>query len=493
MGFSVYMSEDRREETLDPENWEDLKAIGHRMVDDMMDYLASVRERPPAMPVNAKFVESFMKPVPMEPEGIEKVYSDFQGSVLKNHMGLNTHPRFWGWVVGTGTAQGALAEMLATGINFNMPGGPFVPVVMETQVLEWFKGIFGFPREASGLLVGGGSDANLLGIAVARNTKAGFDVRKLGQAAAPKRMVLYGSTETHVCIDKAVQLLGIGEENFRKIPVDDDFRVRVDLLEETIRKDKANGLQPFCVVGNAGTTNTGSFDDLAALADVCQREGLWFHVDGAFGAWAAIGEDTRPLVRGIDRADSLAFDLHKWMYMPFEVACTLVRREEDHFKTFAEHPDYFGSANTMKLRTDYGIQVSRYFRSLKVWMSLKEHGLNKYGRLVQQNCDQARYLAGLLEASPEFELLAPVASNVVCFRFRIPGLPEEALNEFNSKIPMMLMGMGVAMISDTRIKGKLALRVCVVNHRSRREDFDFFVAKLKEAGAMLVQKMGEKP
>jgi len=485
------VEEQRVEETLDPENWGELKALGHRMVDDMIDHLASVRQRPPMMPINEKMAAAFMKPLPMEPEGIDRAYGDFKENVLGPHMGLNTHPRFWGWVVGTGTAQGALAEMLATGINFNMPGGPFPPVLVETQVLEWFKGIFGFPKEASGLLVGGGSEANLLGIAVARNTKAGFNLRQLGQAAAPKRMVLYGSAETHVAIDKAVQLLGLGEDSYRKIPVDDDYRIRVDILEEEIRKDKEAGFAPFCVVGTAGTTNTGSFDDLSKLADICAREGLWFHVDGAYGAWAAISGSTKHLVAGLDRADSLAFDLHKWMYMPFDVACTLVRNEEDHFKTFAEHPDYFNATGTMKFRTDYGLQISRYFRSLKVWMGLKEHGLNKYGRLVQQNCDQAQYLAGLIRCSPELELMAPVASNTVCFRYRVPGMPEDALNELNIKLQNMLTGMGVAVISYTKLKGRTALRACIVNHRSRREDFDFFVGKVKEAGAMMIQKMGE--
>jgi glutamate/tyrosine decarboxylase-like PLP-dependent enzyme len=213
-------------------------------------------------------------------------------------------------------------------------------------------------------------------------------------------------------------------------------------------------------------------------------------VDGAFGAWVAISTESKHLVKGMDRADSLAFDLHKWMYMPFEVACILIRREEDHFKTFAEHPDYFGASKTMKLRTDYGIQVSRYFRSLKVWMSLKEHGIKKYGRLVQQNCDQAKYFADLVKASPELELLAPVASNVVCFRYHPPGIPEAALNEINSKIQMMLMGMGVAVVSDTKLKGKVSLRICIVNHRSRREDFDFLQLKVKEIGSIILQKMG---
>ncbi len=481
----------RVEESLDPESWGELKELGHRMVDDMVDHIATVRERPPVIMANEQIASAFTKPLPMEPEGIEKAYDDFKTGVLATHGGLNTHPRFWGWVVGTGTAQGALAEMLATGINFNMPGGPFAPVLVETQVLEWFKGIFGFPKGASGLLVGGGSEANLLGIAVARNTKAGFDVRKLGQSAAPKRMVLYGSTETHVCIDKAVQLLGLGEDSYRKIPVDDDYRMRVDLLEAEIVKDKAAGLMPFMVVGTAGTTNTGSFDDLDKIADVCQREGLWLHVDGAFGAWAKIAPSIAPLVKGIDRADSLAFDLHKWMYMPFDVACTLVRREEDHFKTFAEHPDYFGNAATMKMRTDYGVQVSRYFRSLKVWMGLKEHGLSKFGRLVQQNCDQAKYFEGLVKASPSLELLAPVASNVVCFRYKASGLPEAVLNELNAQMVRMLMGMGIAVVSDTKLKGgKVALRVCITNHRTRRQDLDFLAGKMPEAGAMMLQRMG---
>lgn len=196
------------EETLDPEDWSALKELGHKMVDDMVDHIATVRQKPPMMQIDPQVAAALARPIPMEPEGFEKAYSDFKKSILSVQPGLNTHPRFWGWVVGTGTAQGALAEMLATGINFNMPGGPFAPVLMETQVLEWFKTIFGFPSGASGLLVGGGSEANLLGIAVARNTKAGFDVRKMGQAAAPRRMVLYGSTETHVCIDKGVQLMG---------------------------------------------------------------------------------------------------------------------------------------------------------------------------------------------------------------------------------------------------------------------------------------------
>jgi glutamate/tyrosine decarboxylase-like PLP-dependent enzyme len=475
------------EETLDPEDWRTMKALGHRMVNDMMDYLATVRARPPAMPVPENVAVKFRQPLPMEPQGAEKAYQDFQENVLRVHMGLNAHPRFWGWVVGTGTPLGMLAEMLAAGINFNMPGGPFAPVMIENQVLAWLKEMLGYPVDASGLLVSGGSEANLIGLAVARNARAGFNIRKLGQQAAPRKMTLYCSEETHSSVQKAVELLGLGDESLRRIPVDDDYRIETEALEEAIRKDRVAGHQPFCVIGNAGTVNTGAFDDLKVLADVCSREGLWFHIDAAFGAWTALSPKLRHLVAGMDRADSLAFDLHKWMYMPFEIGCILVRREEDHYKTFTLTPDYFGHNIDMRMTSDYGIQVSRYFRSLKAWMSLKEHGVLKYGRLIQQNVDQAHYLAELIRASPELELLSPVVSNVVCFRYRGVGLDDTALNELNSKLPRLLMANGVAMISDTKLKGRFALRVAVVNHRSRREDFELLVRQIKQLGGSLTK------
>jgi len=476
------VTEHTLEETLDPKDWEELKKIGHQMIDDMIDRIATVRQRPPMKFADEKLVLEFMKPLPLEPQELEEVYDEFKENMMNQHMGLNTHPRFWGWVVGAGTAQGALAEMLATGINFNMPGGPFIPVLMESQVLEWFKNIFRFPKEASGLLVGGGSEANLLGIAVARNAKAGFDVRKLGQVAAVKKMIIYASTETHVCIDKAVQLLGLGMDNFKKIPVDENYQIRTDHLSEEIRKDKNNGLAPFCIVGNAGTTNTGSFDDLNKLAEICADEGLWLHVDGALGAWATINDSTKALVNGMEKADSLAFDLHKSMNMPYDVACILIRNEEAHYKTFAEHPDYFGGSRTMKLRTDYGLQVSRYFRSLKVWMGLKEHGLNKFGRLIKQNFEQAQYLAKRIESSKNLELMAPTAFNVVCFRYKPHGFDDDALNEINNKINNMLTRMGVAVLSTTKLNSKTALRACIVNHRSNQEDFDLLLSKISEIG-----------
>jgi glutamate/tyrosine decarboxylase-like PLP-dependent enzyme len=304
-------------------------------------------------------------------------------------------------------------------------------------------------------------------------------------------MTLYGSNETHSSVQKAVELLGLGSNSFRQIPVDKDFQIDLSELETTITRDRQGGCQPFCIVGNAGTVNTGAIDDLEALAHICDREKLWFHVDGAFGALAGLSPELRPLVAGMEKADSLAFDLHKWMYMPYEVGCALVRQEEAHRKAFALTPDYLthsdrGLAGGKIWFSDYGVQLSRGFRALKVWMSIKEHGVQKYARLIKQNVDQAHYLAKLVEDSADLQLLAPVPLNIVCFRFTADQHDDETLNELNKELLIQLHESGVAAPSYTLIKGKYALRVAITNHRSRREDFEELVAEVIRLGNKLV-------
>lgn len=312
------------EETLDPKDWEAMRALGHQMVDDRMTYLETVRERPVWQPIPEKVRENLKKPLPMEPQGAKRAYQDFLENVLPHPMG-NIHPRFWGWVEGTGTPFGMLAEMLAAGMNPDLGAGNHVANYVEAQVLDWLKEMLGYPAEASGLLVSGGSMANLVGLTVARNTMAEFDVRQHGLQASSRKMTLYGSAEMHSSFQKAIELLGLGNDSLRKIPVNADFQIDTETLEMAISEDRSEGYQPIAVIGNAGTVSTGTFDDFNALADICAREGLWFHVDGAFGAWAALSPKLRHLVSGMERADSLAFDLHKWMYMPFELGCALVR------------------------------------------------------------------------------------------------------------------------------------------------------------------------
>ncbi len=482
------------EETLDPEDWESMRALGHRMLDDMLDYMKMVRDRPVWRPISAEARAHFDRPLPLDPQPPEEVYQDFLENVLPYPIG-NIHPRFWGWVFGNGTVMGALAELLAASMNTNTGGIDYHSANhVEKQVIDWFKEMLGFPASASGLLTSGCSAANLIGLAVARNTKAGFDLRLEGiQQAARHKMVLYASREIHSSVQKAVELLGLGSSALRLVPVNGHFQIDLEALRAAIAQDRQIGHQPFCVVGAAGTTNTGAIDDLTALADICQQEDLWLHVDGAFGAWAALAPGAKDLVRGMERADSLAFDLHKWMYMPYEIGCVLVRCEEHHRKAFSLTPAYLAhgeggrgmTGGDLPWFSDYGYQLSRGFRALKAWMSLKEHGIRKYGRLIQQNIDQAHYLAGLIDAAPELELAAPVTLNVVCFRYVRPGLDDAGLDTLNKRVLVELQEQGIAAPSGTVIGGKYVLHVAHTNHRSQREDFDVVVREVIRIGREL--------
>lgn len=475
--------------TLDPQNWNDLRQLGHRMVDEMMTYLETVRDRPVWQRMPDAVRASFGGSAPRRPEGAEHAYADFTANVLPYPTG-NIHPRFWGWVMGNGTPSAALAEMLAATMNPNVGGADHAANLVEAQVIEWCKEITGYAADASGILVSGGSMANLVGLAVARNASAGFDVRKLGVSAARGPMVLYASVETHSSVQKAVELMGLGEANYRRIPVNDQHEVDVAALAAAIAADRAAGCQPLCVVGNAGTVNTGAIDDLSALAELCRREKLWFHVDGAFGAIAALDPEYRARLVGMEQADSLAFDLHKWMYMPYEVGCVLVRHPETHRDTFSLTPGYLvhatrGTAAGDLWFSELGPQLSRGFRALKVWMSIKEHGLDRFAALVRQNVDQARYLGSLVEQHEELELLAPVPLNIVCYRYVAPGLSEEQLNALNAELLIRLQESGVAVPSNAILNGHYAIRVANTNYRSTREDFDLLVRETVRLGQEL--------
>jgi len=479
----------RAEESLDPDDWDGLRVLGHRMVDDMLTYLRTVRDRPVWRPIPADVRARFRGPVPHDPQGAERAYADFRDYVLPHPMG-NIHPRFWGWVMGTGTPLGALADMLAAGMNPNMGGGDHVANHVEAQVLDWCKEMLGFPADASGLLVSGGSMANLVGLAVARSARAGFDIRKRGVRGATGPLTVYGSVEMHSSIQKGVELLGLGSDALRQVPVNAEFEIDVAALERMVTEDRTAGCRPTCVIGNAGTVGTGAIDDLRRLAAVAARERLWFHVDGAFGALAVLVPEFRPQLGGMEVADSIAFDLHKWMYVPFEAGCTLVRDADAHRRAFALRPDYLthaerGLAAGNLWFSDYGIQLTRGFRALKVWMSLKEHGLDKYARLVRQNIDQARYLAELIREAPDLELLAPVPLNIVCFRYVAQHRDDAALDALNQELLIQLHEQGIAVPSNLTLGGRFALRVAITNQRSRREDFDLLVSEVRRIGAAL--------
>jgi aromatic-L-amino-acid/L-tryptophan decarboxylase len=491
------MMDNQPEISLDPENWEAMRALGHRMVDDMLDYLQNRRDNPVWQPTPDEVKTRLRAGVPLEAQGAEQAYEDFLRDVLPYVMG-NTHPRFWGWVMGPGTPLAVLADMLASAVNPNMGGGEHASNRVEAQVVAWFKELFGYPPESSGLLVSGGSMANLVGLVVARYVKAGFNVRKEGIYGSSRRMMIYCSSETHSSVQKAVELMGLGSDSVHSIPVNEAFQIDTGELETAIAADRAAGHQPFCIVGSAGTTNTGAIDDLMQLASIAARENLWFHVDGAIGALLALSPDLRPLIAGMERADSFAFDLHKWLYMPFEVGCILVRSAENHRRAFSLTPEYLkhaerGLAAGTLWFSDYDVQLTRGFRALKVWLSLKADGAAKYGQAIQQNVEQARYLEKLVHDAPMLELLAPVALNIVCFRYRVEGWDDAALNRLNEEILLRLQESGIAVPSSTTLNGRYAIRVSITNHRSRRDDFDLLVGEVRRLGELLVQSGVSEP
>ncbi len=475
---SESLNQNLPEESLDPLDWGPLRELGHRMLDDMLSYQETVRERPAWKPIPEEVLRALDEPLPLEPQGAESAYADFKEQVLPYPVG-NIHPRFWGWVNGTGSPLDMLSEMLAAGMNPNTAGFQQSSTYVEFKVLDWLKEMLAFPPDAGGILVSSGSVANLVALTVARNARAGFDLRRNGVRDSP-RLCMYASSETHFSVQKAVEFLGMGSESLRYIDVHDDLSIDVDALHAAVRRDREAGMRPIAVIGNAGTVNTAAMDDLEGLADVCAQENLWLHVDGAFGALAWLSPKLRPLLRGMERADSLSFDLHKWMYLPYDVGCTLVRRADEHRDTFALEPAYLsrmkrGVSSVTTVFSEFGLDLSRSFRALKVWMALKARGVHQYTRLIEQNVAQAAYLAKRVEQSESLELMAAVQLNIVCFRYAPAGVPEESLNEMNQRILERIQEQGIAVPSHTVLDGRFCIRVAITNHRTRRSDLDLLV------------------
>lgn len=469
-------------ETLDPQNWDEIRAQGHRMLDDMIDYAANVRDRPVWRPIPDSVRARFHEGLPHEPCGLGEVYREFTDFIAPYATG-NVHPGFMGWVHGGGSVVGMLAEMLAAGLNANLGGRDHIPIEVERQIVEWTRQMFGFPDGASGIFVTGTSMANLMAVLVARTTALGPSVRRRGVGDEGGRLTAYASTAAHGCITKAMDIAGFGSDALRCVDVDRFHRIDVAALRTRIALDREAGLRPFLVVGSAGTVDIGAIDDLRALSALCREEGLWFHVDGAYGALGILSPALAPRLAGLEHADSIALDFHKWGQVPYDAGFLIVRDGERHRQTFSAPAAYLrretrGLSAGSLWPCDLGPDLSRGFRALKTWFTLKTYGTDRLGAIITRTCALAGYLEARILAEPRLELLAPVQLNIVCFRYRAADA-----NRVNRDIVIDIQESGIVAPSTTLLGGELAIRAAIVNHRTDTRDIDALISAVLEFGA----------
>ncbi len=443
----------------------------------------------------------FDEPLPQESQSIETILRDVENNIFANST-LYLTPRFLGYINSGGNQASVLGELLASAINQICAMWHFSPAASEVErrVIQWIAQFIGYASEAGGCLLSGGSAGNLVGLAVARKQKAQFDAASLGMRGGPP-VTTYVSQEGHASLEKSMVLLGMGRNQLRKIAVRDDFTIDLEALENQITEDRKNGYRPICVVGNAGTTNTGAVDPLDALAEFCQKQQLWFHVDASYGGPAAGTEAAGKLFRGLDQADSVVVNPHKWLYVPAEAACILVREPRALRHTFQVAADYLreesdAGADAPLDFKDYSPQLHRSFRALKVWMTFKAYGARKLRAAIESNIEIMRYLADRIDQSQDFVRLAPVPLSVVCFQYRAPDISVHGDQEYLDRLNLQLLNAlekdGRVFLSGTKIHGKRVLRACSVNHRLLQEDVDFLLDVIREIGRLLIGK-GQSP
>jgi glutamate/tyrosine decarboxylase-like PLP-dependent enzyme len=480
------MSEDRGK-------WEwtaqEIKRIGYRVVDVIAEHLTALPAEPVFRPFPQGLAARYLdgSPPPESGQSADEILETFASEIEPFPFG-NGHPRFYRWVNSPPAIMGVLAEALAAAMNPSCAGGNHAAIYVERQVIGWFKRMLGFPKESMGLFVSGGSMAALTGLAVARHVKSGFDVRAQGVQSATPRLVCYKSSEGHGCNQKAIELLGIGNDNLRIIERDRFQRMIPNALEEAIRNDLAAGHRPIAVIASAGAVNTGTIDPLSEIADVCERHKVWLHVDGAYGAPAILSEKYRQELAALSRADSVALDPHKWLYVPVEAGLVLVRDAEAMRSAFSLVPPYLRTDGSitgvggLPWFSEYGFQQTRGFRALKVWMALKHHGAAGYRRAIERDIALAEHLAGLIRKDTDLELFEPQSLSIVCFRYRPPDVRPAALDALNRQLLERIQLGGEAFLSSTVMNDVFWLRACIVNPRASVGDIEALVAIVKTAG-----------
>ncbi|EGV15960.1 pyridoxal phosphate-dependent decarboxylase family protein [Thiocapsa marina] len=477
-----------KQSALDPDDWDEYRVQAHRLLDVCVDHLQNARERP-WRPVPDGIKQRLGLDDASSPSALSEVADELLADILPFGTG-NTHPRFFGWVHGTGLSIGVLADLVASTMNSNCGGRDHVAVYVERAVIDWCKRTFGFPDEANGVLVTGTSQATVIALAVARTRALGAGSRREGLRNGPA-LAAYAREGVHIAIIKALELLGIGADALRRIPLDDAGAMDMACLHEAVECDREAGRVPFCLIGTAGSVDRGEFDDLQALAGFARERELWFHIDGAFGAWVVLADAPwNRLAAGIGQADSVAFDFHKWMYVQYDCGAVLIRDEALHRQTFAGRPAYladqvWGLGGGEPWFFDYGIDLSRGFRALRVWAALRLHGSAAFGATISRNCALALRMAECVSTAPELELAAPVRLNVCCFRAAPQGLAADAQDQLNVRIAQELQIAGSAVFSTTMVDGRIVLRAAITNHRTDQQDVDESVA----AAAQLAQRL----
>lgn len=427
----------------------------------------------------------FEEPLPEEPEDVDRVLEQV-GERVFGTMTRSMGPRYFGYITGGGNQVAVLAEMIKASINQNNLKWHSSPASteMERLVMRWVAEFTGYPAASAGVLLSGGSVANFNCLAVARKVKSPVDVSEEGMYGS-RPMTVYVSEEGHSSFDKAADMLGIGRRYLRKIPVDRELRIDLEALERCIDRDKNAGLHPICAIGVAGTTNSGAVDDLEGVADICDKHDLWYHVDAAYGGPAARVAGVSSLFRGLDRADSLVVNPHKWMYVPFEAGGALVKNPDHLRATFSTVPDYLKSDRVDDGRTDlmeYNLPLTKEFKALKVWMTLKTYGARRIRQAIRDDIDRARLLSKLVEEHPRLEMTAPAPLSIACFRYNPGGLSEEELNRVNDRIVRKVEEDGRVFLTGTRIRGISSLRACFINHRTRESDVRLLTEVIAELG-----------
>jgi glutamate/tyrosine decarboxylase-like PLP-dependent enzyme len=459
--------------TLDPADWSELRALGHRMMDDMIDHLAGLRETPVWRPMPDDVRGAFSTPLPASGRNLASLYEAF-GNNIQPYVTGNTHPKFMGWVHGGGNPVSMLADLLAGAMNANCGGRDHVGIAVERQVIAWAAQMVGMPETTSGVLLTGSSMANFVAVLCAKYRVLGAAGRE--QGVSGHRLVAYASTGVHRCVPGALDMAGLGLHALRKISVDAQYRMDIAALRAAIEADRAAGLTPFLVVGTAGTVDVGAIDDLAAIADVAAAENIWFHADAAFGALASLSPTLKPRLAGIERADSVAFDFHKWAQVNYDAGCVLVRDAALQLATFSQATTYLAAADGLAggqpWPCDLGPDLSRGFRALKIWMTISAYGSDAFGAIVDKTCALAARLAALVEASEGLELAAPAPLNIVCFR--VSGFDDTQ----TAALVADLQEEGLFAPSTTIIDGRLAIRAAIVNHRTEAGDIDALVQEI---------------